>query len=219
MWKMHQIMVLRGVAYSVHGSFLLIFAGLGFFALRAPNGAAAVAFAQAYLLINICILMHELGHVVFGRAVGLHVHSVAITPLGCVAMFDDEGDVRPSAEAVMSAGGPLVTLAICAALFAFNGGINWSLQDASILDMVLLGNIPVLLFNLLPVYPLDGGALVNALARSLFSKEAAQRVSRAFSQGTALGIAAIAAAFGAWIVFALALFGFVLGPRLLAARK
>jgi stage IV sporulation protein FB len=119
----------------------------------------------------------------------------------------------------MSAGGPLVTVAICAVLFTYNGGVNWSLDDASVLDMVLLGNIPVLLFNLLPVYPLDGGALVNALARSLFSKEAAQRVSQAFSQGTALGIAAIAAAFGAWVIFALALFGFVLGPRLLAARK
>ncbi len=219
MWKQYHLLNFRGVAYSIHGSFLAIFLILSFLALKASDRTSVIAFAIAYGLINICILLHEVGHVVLGRAVGLRVRSVSLSPLGCVAMFEDDGNVRPRDEAIMAAGGPLVTIGLCAALYLVNGGINWSLSEASILNMVLLGNIPVLLFNLLPVYPLDGGVLVNALARSIFPKDAAQRVSRAFSQGTSLGVAAIAAAFGAWFVVGLALFGFVLGPRLLAARS
>jgi stage IV sporulation protein FB len=219
MWKMHEIIKVRGVVYSAHGSFMAIFAVLGLFWLRAPDGALVASYALVYFLINACILLHELGHVVFGKAVGLNVGRVSMSPLGCVAVFDDDERCSPRAEAIMTVGGPLVTFAICAVLYGLNGGIQFSVADASVVEMVFWGNMSVLLFNMLPIYPLDGGALLNALARACFSEGAAHKVSRVFSQGTSLAVAALAAASGAWVIFALALFGFVLGPQLLVRRQ
>lgn len=219
MWKMREIVNLKGVSFRIHSSFIAIFLVAGFIGFKVDQPWQYGELVLAYVLINLCIVLHELGHVAFGSLAGIRVRQVALSPVGGFALFEDDGNVSPKAEAVMAAGGPLVTIAICGLLFGLNGGVDWSLANASVPDIVLLGNIPILVFNLLPIYPLDGGVLVNAGARALFSDANARFVTKAFSRGTALAGVGLFAAYGAWVLAGFSLAAFVLGPVLLDARR
>jgi Zn-dependent protease len=101
------------------------------------------------------ILLHELGHVWGGRQVGVHAKNVVLTPIGGMAIFSFDRIMTPKEEFVMTVCGPLVNLVLLFPLFLI-GQWHW------ILYQIGIWNIALLLFNLLPAFPLDGGRMLRA---------------------------------------------------------
>jgi len=132
-----------------------------------------------YLAIFVIVLLHEFGHAFACRSVGGTANQIMLWPLGGIAYVDPPQ--RPGATLWSIAAGPLVNVALIPILggaILLGNGAGW--QDSmpnfyNFLWAVLQINVLLLAFNILPIYPLDGGKILWALlwfflgrARSLY---------------------------------------------------
>jgi Zn-dependent protease len=118
-----------------------------------------------YLALFVIVLLHEFGHALACRQVGGRANRIMLWPLGGVAYVDPPP--RPGATLWSIAAGPLVNLVflfiLSLAIFAKSG---WAVAFpyAYLLVRTLWGiNLVLLIFNMLPIYPLDGGQILRAL--------------------------------------------------------
>lgn len=113
------------------------------------------------LLIFGCVLLHELGHCAAAMRYGIRTHRILMMPIGGMAQFD-RMPRNPIKEIVITAAGPAVNFAIALVLLPW---VNWPIQNHWNTDLVtyLFGfNLLMGTFNLLPIYPMDGGRLLRA---------------------------------------------------------
>lgn len=123
----------------------------------------ALAFA---VLSALCVLLHELGHVVAALALGLKVRHVFIFLLGGVSDIYPEPS-RARQEVIISAAGPLASAAIAAA--AWLGSLPAPDHSAIGVELQVLvwSNLVIAVFNALPGLPLDGGRVLRAVVWGL----------------------------------------------------
>jgi len=120
-----------------------------------------------YVALFAIVMTHEFGHALACRQVGGNANQIVLWPLGGVAYVDPP--MRPGATLWSIAAGPLVNVAlvpILAALTWFSRSQGWdqTMRDFDVfLQAVWWTNIVLLLFNLLPIYPLDGGQILRSL--------------------------------------------------------
>ena len=166
-----------------------------------------------YLTLFLIVLMHEFGHSLACRQVGGVANRIVLWPLGGVAFVNPPP--RPGAYLWSIAAGPLVSLIlvpITVGAWFVSGVAGWGQAVPDVyhfISMITGINIALLVFNMLPIYPLDGGQIVRALlwfplgpARSLM----AVTVLGVIAAGGGLVLALI---FQQWWMVALALFAVV----------
>jgi Zn-dependent protease len=120
-----------------------------------------------YLALFLIVMLHEFGHALACRQVGGTANRIVLWPLGGVAYVNPPP--RPGATLWSIAAGPLVNVALLPVLFA-TGTLSRSLRWAeampnvyALLRAVWFINVGLLIFNLLPIYPLDGGQILRSL--------------------------------------------------------
>src|SRR6478672_4470664 len=178
---------IRGIRIAVDYSwfvvlFLIIFWLTGFYrdVLNSPNGDSApylLAVASAFLFFA-SILLHELGHAVVAIRNGIGVSGINLWMFGGVSRLDQDSDT-PATEFKIGIAGPLVTAAIVVvcvvAGLLLAGGEQFrnaaltqgDTRTSGLAAMIAwLGsiNLLVLIFNLVPAFPLDGGRIARAIA-------------------------------------------------------
>ena len=155
---------------------------------RGTIWAMAAATTVVYFL---SLLAHELGHAVAARSRGIHVRSVELHLFGGVAHLVGYSR-RPEDEFVIAAAGPAVTLALTAIFGVLAVVVGAALPEAKALAYVAICscifNAGLLIFNLLPGYPLDGGRLAQSVLWQLTGRR-----SLAAGIVTAIGYALAAA--------------------------
>jgi Zn-dependent protease len=120
-----------------------------------------------YLTLFLIVLLHEFGHALACRQVGGRADTIVLWPLGGVAYVAPPQ--RPGATLWAIAAGPLVNVVLFAAMYVvlvFDRSLGWTaaLPDAhKFLRYVAWINFGLLVFNLLPIYPLDGGQILRSL--------------------------------------------------------
>ena len=120
-----------------------------------------------YLALFLIVLMHEFGHALACRQVGGTANRIMLWPLGGVAYVDPPQ--RPGATLWSIAAGPLVNVALMPILYAalmMGRSLGWqhSMPDAYVFVRAILAiDIGLLVFNILPIYPLDGGQILRSL--------------------------------------------------------
>ncbi len=172
-----------------------------YFPWQVPGLAPAAYWAMgaaASVLLFVCVLLHELGHALVARLHGIPVAGITLFIFGGVARLAGESH-RPSVELKVTLAGPLVSGALAL-------GCRWlaahlptatlpGLMAAGVAQYLVMINIAVLIFNLLPGFPLDGGRLLHAVLWAiLHDGRRATRIASAF--GIAFGYAL--AALGFW---------------------
>src|SRR3984893_11483832 len=116
-----------------------------------------------YLALFLIVMLHEYGHALACRQVGGTANQIVLWPLGGVAYVDPPP--RPGATLWSIAAGPLVNMAlipIFSGLFILSRSAGWvtTMPDVhSLLKTVWVINVGLLIFNMLPIYPLDGGQI------------------------------------------------------------
>ena len=154
-----------------------------------------------YLALFTIVLLHEFGHSLACRQVGGTANEIILWPLGGVAFVSPP----PRAGAVLwsIAAGPLVNVGMVALLvFAhpFLRGLDLSASAAHFLNQLLWINIGLLIFNLLPIYPLDGGQILRALLWFPLGRSRSLFVAAILGVAGALGLIAFAVVRGSfWI--------------------
>ena len=173
-----RIFRLAGIDVFLHWSWFVV----AYYEIQARRGgySSLVWNAAEYLAVFVIVTMHEFGHSLACRSVGGTANQIVLWPLGGVAYVDPPQ--RPGATLWSIAAGPLVNVAllpflIAAALAGRFLGWAETFPDANTLLVAVLAiDVVILIFNLLPVYPLDGGQILRSLlwfvmgrARSLFA--------------------------------------------------
>jgi Zn-dependent protease len=200
MWKSTRLGTLGGFPIDVRPSLLLLLAVV-FFAFGGVIGVAVTLLAFA------SIVLHELGHAVVARELGVRVATIELGFFGGAAQM--EGMPRqPRRELAIAAAGPAVSLALggaglgLAALTGFGGFalVGW-------INLVLAG------FNLIPALPMDGGRILRALLAWRLGYVRATDVSVVIAQGTAIAFGVIGLSFGMYQLVALAPFLWMMASR------
>ena len=120
------------------------------------------------------VLLHEFGHQLACRSVGGQTHDIVLWPLGGVAYVSPPP--RPGAQLWSIAAGPLVNVILFPVLLtvwlvAKSAGWEEANHDAyNFIFMLFLINTTLLIFNMLPIYPLDGGQILRSLLWFVFGR-------------------------------------------------
>jgi Zn-dependent protease len=157
--------------------FLIIWSLTGYFENVGAGSDAFLLATVSALLFFVSILLHELGHAVVAIRNGIPISGIDLWLFGGVAKLERDTD-SPGLEFRVAVAGPLVTLAIAAICFGLGAWISSpeevldgavydesvSSQATAVLGYLMSINVLVLLFNLIPGFPLDGGRIARAIA-------------------------------------------------------
>jgi|SRR5579862_1837288 len=155
---------LAGIDLFLHWSWFLV----GFYEInnRRDNYSSLTWNILEYLALFCIILMHEFGHSLACRQVGGKADQIVLWPLGGVAYVSPPP--RPGATLWSIAAGPLVNVVLAPplTLLVMLGSTGWAYEAPNLYALVrsiCFINYGLLIFNLLPIYPLDGGQILRSL--------------------------------------------------------
>ncbi|MGA3008229.1 MAG: site-2 protease family protein [Opitutaceae bacterium] len=159
---------IRGIQLAVHDSFFLLLAYYAWTGWDAGGPAAAGWSVAMVLAFFVCVILHELGHSFTARRFGVKVRRILLMPIGGMAEFDAIPR-QPRSELLITLAGPAVNFVIAGVLAIFVWfPPGWEptglpLSPAELGRHLLLANIVMGCFNLIPVFPMDGGRILRAL--------------------------------------------------------
>ena len=162
---------LFGIEVAIHPSWFLVLAffafslASGFFPRTYPGWSPAVTWATAIvatLLLFVSVVAHEFGHSLVARSQGIPVRNITLFALGGVSQLGREPD-SPGREAWMAIAGPLVSVVIGGVTLGAAYVLPGPQQVVAVLAYLGVTNLALVVFNLLPGFPLDGGRILRAL--------------------------------------------------------
>lgn len=158
---------IAGTDVRLHFTFLIFLAWIGIADYLAGGPAAAVQSIVFILLVFLCVTLHEFGHILMARRFGVNTPQVILSPIGGIAAMERMPE-NPGQELLVAIAGPLVNVAIALLLMAAFGLGPDSLSaagfdSATLAQRLLMVNVMLVLFNLIPAFPMDGGRVLRAL--------------------------------------------------------
>ncbi|UOK72600.1 site-2 protease family protein [Ancylobacter polymorphus] len=203
-----------GTAVRIHVTFLLFLAWI-WVAYYQRGGAGAAWDGVAFVaLLFLCVLLHEFGHIFAARRYGVKTPEVTLWPFGGIARLERIPE-KPSEELVVALAGPAVNVVIAAVLLLFLGG-NVGVEhiesienpQVSLLAKLAAANIFLVVFNLIPAFPMDGGRVLRALLAMKMSHAQATQTAASIGQGLAIGLGVLGI-FGNPMLIIIAVFVFL----------
>ena len=181
-WSIGRI---AGIDIRVHATFLLL---VGFYALSswALEGYIIHGIRMGVFILTLfgCIVLHELGHALTAKRFGIATRDITLLPIGGIAHLETIPE-EPRKELLIAVAGPVVSAAIAVAFYgasfltAGNVDNRFAWGGGPLLQQFGAANLFLVLFNLLPAFPMDGGRILRAaLAPSLGSLRATEIATR-----------------------------------------
>jgi len=187
-----QIARIAGIDVRIHATFLLLLAWLGLGYYESGGLGAVVAGLGFILLLFACVVLHEFGHALAARAYGIHTPDITLLPIGGVARLERMPE-KPSQELVVAMAGPAVNVVIAFGLYIvlgkfFDLGDLASVEDqrGNLLTKLLAINVMLVVFNLIPAFPMDGGRILRALLATRIKHARATRIAAGIGQALAV---------------------------------
>ena len=189
-----QIARLFGIPVFVHWSFSFLLLFIIYLEKSRNGGWEFIAFmGLSVLVLFACVVLHEFGHALSARYYGVHTQDITILPIGGVARLDRLPE-KPFQEFVVAIAGPAVNVVICILLglilFIFydlplglremiTGEINEIITNplVSFLATLMRANFWLVIFNMVPAFPMDGGRVFRALLSMRFGRTWATKMA------------------------------------------
>ncbi len=189
-WK---IGTLAEIEMRLHVTFLLLLGWVGASHWIAGRSIDAALNGVAFILALFgCVLLHELGHSLAARKYGIPTRDITLLPIGGVARLERMPE-KPAQELWVALAGPAVNVAISAALFVWLSATHqWApvgqvhVASGPFFERLLLANVWLVLFNLVPAFPMDGGRVLRAVLASRMEYGKATQIAAGIGQGLAL---------------------------------
>ena len=200
-----------GIQLRIHITFLLLIAWLAFGYYAQGGSAVAASRVIFVLLLFLCVVLHEFGHAFAAKAFGINTPDITLLPIGGVARLERMPE-EPVQELIIAVAGPLVNVVIALGLFVaggFQALLNPSnIEGGGLVAQLLTINIMLVLFNLLPAFPMDGGRVLRALLATRLSYARATQVAANVGQGFAFVFGFIGLLWNPFLLF-IALFVYI----------
>jgi Zn-dependent protease/predicted transcriptional regulator len=175
----------------IHLTFFLLLLWIGLAHYQVGGSAAALDGVVFIVAVFGCVVLHELGHTLAARRYGIHTPRITLLPIGGVAQMEKMPD-NPWEEVVVAIAGPLVNVAIAGVLiFGFGVAVNeqalasMESPGSSFWSRLAAVNIMLVVFNLIPAFPMDGGRVFRALLSTRMSRKRATDLAARTGQLTA----------------------------------
>jgi Zn-dependent protease/CBS domain-containing protein len=200
-----------GIQLRIHITFLLLIVWLAFGYYSQGGSAVAASRVIFVLLLFLCVVLHEFGHAFAAKAFGINTPDITLLPIGGVARLERMPE-EPVQELIIAVAGPLVNVVIALGLFVAGGSqalLNPStVEGGGLIAQLLTINIILVLFNLLPAFPMDGGRVLRALLATRMSYARATQVAATVGQGFAFVFGFVGLLWNPFLIF-IALFVYI----------
>ncbi len=179
-----------GTVIRIHVTFWLLLLWIAITYYVQGGMPAAIQGVVFVVLVFVCIVLHELGHVMAARRYGVQTPDITLLPIGGVARLSRIPE-RPGQELVIALAGPAVNVVIAAFLYFVLGalptlaGTDIESPGTDILQRLASVNLFLVLFNLIPAFPMDGGRVLRALLAYRMNYTQATQVAATIGQGLA----------------------------------
>jgi Zn-dependent protease len=181
--------------FLIAGLFVILYArGL---AQSVPGSLRYVVAAAFVVLLYASVLIHELSHSVVALAFKLPVRRILLYPLGGFSEIEREPP-SPGREFLVSAAGPAISLVLAGAGFALDRAVRPTGVPGVLLSQLVVANLLVGLFNLLPGLPLDGGRMLRAGVWKVTGRPSSATIAAAWA-GRGLAVAVLLIPLGMFI--------------------
>lgn len=189
-WKLGTF---AGIDVYVHATFLLLVGWLAYRHYRAGDTLAATLAGIVFVLaIFACVVLHEYGHALTARRYGVRTRDIILLPIGGVARLERIPD-DPRQELWVAIAGPAVNVVIATLLFAWlrlTGTMvpaeQLAVEQGPFFQRLMLVNIFLVVFNLIPAFPMDGGRILRAFLALRLPYARATQIAATIGQALAL---------------------------------
>ncbi len=185
-----------GVRIEIHWTFTLLLLWVLFSTLKQGGDTTMVLFNITLIFVLfLCVVLHELGHSYMAHRFGIPTRAITLLPIGGVASLDKMPE-EPQRELAVALAGPAVNVLIALLLLlvvplnAYRGFTTeqWEQLLAApsreaFLLYLLMANILLVVFNLIPAFPMDGGRVLRALLGFSYNRSRATDIAARLGQG------------------------------------
>jgi len=211
-WSL-KIVRLFGINVYIHWTFLILL-GWIFIASVGSGQSTSEAFISITFVLALfgCVVLHEYGHALTARRFGVPTKRITLLPIGGIASLEKMPE-KPREELLVAVAGPAVNVVIALLLFGYMqlAGITIptsQLEDPSQLSLsemfipnLLFVNVILVLFNMIPAFPMDGGRVLRALLSMRMNRGQATEVAAKIGQFLAIGFVFLGFMYDFWLVF------------------
>ncbi len=204
-WKIARI---AGIDVYIHVTFILLLYLVGISYWNQQGTLAAVASGVGYILTLFgCVVLHEFGHSLTARRYGIQTRNITLLPIGGVASLEKMPD-DPRQEINVALAGPAVNFVIAVLLYLYlsTGSTPLSSEELDLtggnfLYRVMLVNIFICAFNLLPAFPMDGGRVLRAVLALRMDHALATQKAAQVGQFLAVGMGLVGMMYNPFLLF------------------
>lgn len=189
-WKIGEF---AGIGVYMHATFLLIVAWVILLHWSAGHDVATIVSGVIFVLaLFLCVVLHEFGHALTAQRFGIKTRDITLLPIGGVARLERMPD-DPMQEFWVALAGPAVTLVIALLLFfwlritgTYVPVDSITMTQGSFVERLMLVNVFLLVFNMIPAFPMDGGRVLRALLALRTDYTSATQTAATIGQAIAL---------------------------------
>lgn len=201
-----------GIKVFIHWTFLLLLVWIFLMYARMGHGWQAGFWGVVYILaLFACVVLHEFGHALTAKRFNIKTRDITIYPIGGVARLEKLPD-KPGEELLVAFAGPAVNIVIAFVLWIYlklTGTMpeletlrnTTDLQNPPFIFNLFATNIALVVFNLIPAFPMDGGRVLRALLAFKMDHAKATRIAAVIGQVLAAVFVFFGFLYNIWLVF------------------
>jgi len=216
-WRIGRI---AGIDVYVHPTFLLLLVWVALAHFLAHGNWAEALYGVVFILALFgIVVLHELGHALTARQYGIRTRDITLLPIGGVARLERIPEV-PSQELVVALAGPAVNVVIATLIYlglALGRGLApmsevLRVGGGGFIQQLFWVNVSLVVFNLVPAFPMDGGRVLRALLAMQLDYVKATQIAASIGQAIALVFGLLGLFFNPFLIF-IALFVWLAGTQ------
>jgi len=201
-----------GIDVYIHWTFWILIIWIFLAYSRMGNSVADGLRGAGFILaLFACVVLHEFGHALTARRFGVTTRDITLYPIGGIASLEKLPE-KPGQELLVGLAGPVVNLVIALVLWIYLNALGQIPDLAAMTDEngivrvpflfnLLLANVILAVFNLVPAFPMDGGRVLRSILSFFTNRTTATRVAAGIGQVLAIFFVFFGFFYNFWLVF------------------